>query len=230
VDTALTRLFEARLRNGDLPARPVAAAPSAALLTPAHRALALQSAEEAIVLLKNDGRLPLAADARLLVVGPLADATRVLRGNYSSPLSGTPVSVLDGLRTAMPAARITHLAAAPSPTDGDPVPTGTLLTPDGKPGIRIDYFNVIGTPPTPLSADELKASAAAMRFGPKPAVSRIEPSVNDWARAYSEVADHHRFVGTGFLVPPETGTYRIKLTGGGSGFEFDGKMIGQTPA
>jgi xylose isomerase len=39
VDTALTRLFEARLRNGDLPARPVAAAPSAALLTPAHRAL-----------------------------------------------------------------------------------------------------------------------------------------------------------------------------------------------
>jgi len=230
VDTALTRLFEARLRTGDLPARARATDPSAALLTPAHRALALKSAEEAIVLLKNDGRLPLAADARLLVVGPLADATRVLRGNYSSPLSGTPVSVLDGLRTAMPGARIAHLAAPPSPTDGDPVPTSALRTPDGKPGIHIDYFNAVGTPPTPLSFDELKAMAAAMRFEAKPVLSRTEPTVNDWGRAYAQVTDHHRIVATGFLVPPETGTYRIKLTGGGSSFEFDGKLIGKNEA
>ena len=54
------------------------------------------------MLLKNDGVLPLKAGARVAVVGPLADSTRVLRGNYSSERTVSAVSVLDGLRQAMP--------------------------------------------------------------------------------------------------------------------------------
>uniref|UniRef100_UPI00384DC172 glycoside hydrolase family 3 C-terminal domain-containing protein n=1 Tax=Streptomyces malaysiensis TaxID=92644 RepID=UPI00384DC172 len=43
--------------------------------TPAHRALALEAAEQAVVLLSNDGLLPLSESAvrTLAVVGPLAD-------------------------------------------------------------------------------------------------------------------------------------------------------------
>ena len=47
------------------------------LNTPAHQATARQVAEEAIVLLKNDGLLPFAeAPQRIAVVGPLADNSR----------------------------------------------------------------------------------------------------------------------------------------------------------
>src|SRR5690606_36601971 len=86
IDRALVRLFSARLRNGDLPGvRPLSTADAA----PAdvgraeHGVVALEAAEKSLVLLKNDGVLPLAGVApRIAVIGPFGDATRVLRGNY----------------------------------------------------------------------------------------------------------------------------------------------------
>jgi beta-glucosidase len=228
IDTALVRLFTARLQNGDLPVKPDG--PTPPLLTAPSRALALKSAEEAIVLLKNDESLPLAPDARLLVIGPLADATRVLRGNYSSPLSGTPVSVLDGLRAAMPKASIAYLPAPPSPTDGDPVPPSVLITPDGAPGVKIDYFNAVGSPAPATSFDQMKANAAALRFASTPTLSRTEAFVADWGAAYPELSDHHRMVVTGYIVPAETGSYRIAISGGEAALELDGKLLGRNAA
>src|SRR3546814_1902032 len=72
-----------------------------------HRQLALDAAEKAMVLLKNSGVLPLKPESRVAVIGPLGDATRVLRGNYSSTLTGPPVSVVDGLRAALGDERVT---------------------------------------------------------------------------------------------------------------------------
>jgi len=58
--------------------------PSADTDTPEHRALALQVAEKSIVLLKNDGILPLdrAKYKRIAVIGPNADSKEMLLGNY----------------------------------------------------------------------------------------------------------------------------------------------------
>jgi beta-glucosidase len=227
IDTALTRLFAARFRNGDLPIDTTVAIRKgsyAAILSPANRALALKAAEEAVVLLKNDDRLPLAGNARLLVIGPLADATRVLRGNYSSSLSGAPVSVLEGLREAMPNSSISQLAAPPSPTDGDPVPTSAFLTPDGKPGIQADYYNATAPAPTLTSFDEMKLAVAAMRYREKPALTRVETGISAWGTSYQELGDH-RVVFTGFLVPPASGTYRIAITGDNGSLELDGKLL-----
>jgi beta-glucosidase len=57
IDRALTRLFAARIRTGDLQSDGRAAAPPKPdrIIMPGHRELGLRSAEQSIVLLKNDG-------------------------------------------------------------------------------------------------------------------------------------------------------------------------------
>jgi beta-glucosidase len=66
----------------------------------AHHALAREAAAESVVLLKNDGLLPLAADARIAVVGEFARTPR-FQGAGSSQVNPTRVDVLlDELRAA----------------------------------------------------------------------------------------------------------------------------------
>jgi beta-glucosidase len=121
LDTAVTRLFTARIRLGmfDPPSMvPYSSIPQQELDSPAHRKLALHLAEESMVLLKNDGVLPLRHVKRIAVVGPLADQAAVLLGNYA----GTPthtVSFLEGLKAEFPKADITYVAGTSFLT-GDP--------------------------------------------------------------------------------------------------------------
>jgi beta-glucosidase len=102
--------------------------------------MARKLANESMVLLKNDGLLPLKPGIKnIVVVGPLADQTRPLIGNYA----GQPthiVSILDGLHAEFPNAAITFVAGTQFlRTDGTPVPDSLLTTPDGKPGLKADY-------------------------------------------------------------------------------------------
>jgi beta-glucosidase len=52
---------------------------------PADRALAKEAAVKSLVLLANDGTLPIARAATLAVLGPAADDVRLLQGDYSYP-------------------------------------------------------------------------------------------------------------------------------------------------
>ncbi len=87
---------------------------------PEHRAVARRLAAESVVLLTNDGVLPLAPTARsIAVIGPNADSSEALMGCYSFanhvlafhpevPLGFEIPTILDALRAELPAADIVH--------------------------------------------------------------------------------------------------------------------------
>jgi beta-glucosidase len=230
VDRALVRLFSARLRNGDLAGIRMLSTTSASVAdvgTPAHAATALKAAEESLVLLKNDGVLPLAnRPFKIVVFGPFGDATRVLRGNYSSTISAPPISVVEGLRRAVPQAEVTYVPFGESFTDGDPVPESALRTEDGQPGLTARYYNAIGEAPRQFGPGELDAFRQRVRYAGEPVVTRRERSVDGRSLDLADVSDHHRVVWSGYLVPPETGLYRLGLAGFQTGsMTFEGEPL-----
>ena len=78
--------------------------------TPEHEALALKVAEESMVLLKNDGLLPLHRSKlkRIAVIGPNADVAWMLEGNNHGH-SARPVTILNGLKNlAGPGIEVTY--------------------------------------------------------------------------------------------------------------------------
>ena len=226
IDRSLVRLFSARFRIGDLPATPASASRASApttVLTSEHEALALAASEKSLVLLKNDGVLPLKPGLRIAVIGPLGDATRVLRGNYSSSLSAPPISVAEGLRRVMPSAQVSYAPFGASFTDGDRVPATALRTPDGKPGLLARYFNTVEPPPMRFAPGAFGEAVAKMRYAEQPVVTRVEADVAARSLDLATVSDHHRVIWTGYLVPPESGTYRLGLSGFNGEMTLDGK-------
>jgi beta-glucosidase len=214
IDAALIRLFTARIRLGmfDPPALvPYDHIPAGELDSPAHRKLALRLAEESMVLLKNDGVLPLRHVERIAVVGPLADQTAVLLGNYN----GTPthtVSLLEGLKAAFPGAKITYVPGTQFLSNqGRVVPASVLTTPAGKPGLEAGYGPGLGLdgPPTPL-------------------VTRVEPTVDLRAdrlpsavKGKAPLAVHW----TGFIESPASGDYYLGVEANG----FSRVLLGDRP-
>ena len=96
IDLATARILRAKFTLG-LFDRPYVEPQRAAEIvsSPAHRELSLRAARQSIVLLKNDGALPLAADAKsIAVIGPNADTPGNQLGDYTpfiDPLAVTTV-------------------------------------------------------------------------------------------------------------------------------------------
>ncbi len=221
IDRTLIRLYTARFKLGlfDPPSMvPYDHINHDQLNSPAHRALALRLANESMVLLKNDGVLPLKKSVRsIAIVGPLADQTAVLLGNYS----GTPthvVSMLEGMKAEFPGVKITYVPGTTFlSTQGRPIPAALFTTPDGKPGLEATY------------------RTGMMGFGPRrgamssPFVSRVEPSVDLSASNLPEQAKGKSSLlveWTGFLNPAVTGDYEVGIKADGfARVELDGKAV-----
>ena len=217
LNTALIRLFTARMKLGmfDPPAKvPYTKIDEKELDSVEHRAQARKLANEAMVLLKNDGMLPLRPGIRkITVVGPLADQTSPLIGNYA----GHPthiVSVLDGLRAQFPNATITFVPGTEFlRPDGKPVPNDLLTTPEGKPGLRAEYNE------GRVGFDDV----------PKTLLTRTEPNVNlTKATLPKEISNRKKFgvQWTGSLLPPKSGDYLIGVRSRGfARVLVDGKPV-----
>ncbi|MGA2538070.1 MAG: glycoside hydrolase family 3 C-terminal domain-containing protein [Terracidiphilus sp.] len=219
IDTAVTRLFTARMKLGmfDPPEMvPYSKIDEKLLDSEEHRAMARKLANESMVLLKNDGVLPLkTSGVKIAVVGPLADQTKVLLGNYNGTPSHT-VSILEGIRKEFSGATIDYVAGTQFlGHDAEPVPA-SALTVDGKPGLKASYSK--------LDMANLNDPATS-----KPVAERVETTIDvsssslpAEAASVKPLAIHWE----GMLTAPETGDYNLGMVVAGFfRMQLDGKDV-----
>lgn len=100
LNAAVARVLRKKFEMG-LFDKPYVSASTESVHSDIHRQTALQVAREGIVLLKNDGVLPLSGDVkRIAVIGPNADVPYNQLGDYTAPQPREAVStVLDGIKS-----------------------------------------------------------------------------------------------------------------------------------
>lgn len=232
VDEALTNLYTILFRVGMFdPAEmvPYTKLPYSLVGSPEHHQLALKTARESIVLLKNDGVLPLAQGKykRIAVIGPCADVAEDLYGNYFDGRPNDPVSLIEGIsKAAGPGTEIVHAAGCGyiDALDSGPIPAGMLIPANGKRGqrgLKAEYFtnkDLKGTPTVTRIDKQI-----SFDWGLKTPI-RIPTGQMDAPKAIP--ADGFSVRWTGKLAPEQSGQYILTLSSDdGSRLYFDGKLV-----
>lgn len=194
VDAALKRDLRTRFRLGmfDPPKMvPFNWIPYSADHSPEHQALALRAARESIVLLKNDGILPLAPGKKVAVIGPTAASLIDLEGNYN----GTPVGAvlpLDAMVAAYGAHRVHYAEGSPFVSELPLVVPRTAFSGE----VSATFYNGTDLAGPPIVTERLPQIDVNWNWiEPAPGVNPADFSV--------------RFTGT--ITPPEPGTYAFQL-------------------
>jgi beta-glucosidase len=216
IDMALTRLMKTRMKLGLFdPPETVryTKIPYSVNESTEHDQLARRMAQESMVLLKNDGVLPLSRNVgTVAVVGPNADDLITLLGNYYG-VPSRPVTALAGIRAAVgPKTRVIHargteLVEGRQDPRADPAIDAAFLRPgpgSAEHGLKGEYFK-------------------NPRLEGEPAMVRVDPRIDfRWYRASptSELVargemraeqglpiDDFSVRWTGQLVPPASGRY-----------------------
>jgi len=177
---------------------------------PQHRKIIREAAREAIVLLKNDGTLPLKKIKSIAVIGPYANAAQVLGGGSSSVTPHYVVTPFDGIKNragkirveTAPGCHIHKNLPAPAPE--------TLSTTDGRTGLSINIYNGI-------------------EFSGDPVYSEVTTRVqHGWFHTSVPNADQESFSARmeGLFTPKESGVHILALSGvGWCKLYLDGKLL-----
>jgi beta-glucosidase len=183
-------------------------------MAPAHTALALESARKSMVLLKNDGTLPLKRESlkRVAVIGPSANSVTVLLGNYNGqPVA--PVTVLAGIKAALPGVQVDYAHGsdyAVMPPGRKPIPRTGLRNGEYT-GLVGDYFD----------NSKLEGKPVAQR--------RDRPVSFDFAKdklPAGAVAENMSARWQGNMITMLSGDYQLTVKArGGVRLEVDGKLL-----
>ncbi len=200
IDRALHRLLLAKLRLGlldDPSCNPYSNIAATEVDSPAHRLLALQAAEESIVLLKNDGILPLANTRKIAVIGPTADLLSVLEANYHGTIAH-PLTQLDLMLAAFPSARYAQgsVLATGLPIVVPRTALRNSAAPDAAEGLLAEYFPA----PTLTGEPALTTTVSTLDLD----LDRVTPDQRVPQGPYAA-----RW--SGVLVPPAPGDYTVNL-------------------
>lgn len=222
IDRSVKRLFTARFELGmfDPPSKVAyRQIPFSQNDSVAHRELAQRVAEKSMVLLKNDGILPLKKSVKTIaVVGPNAAALVAIEGNYNG-IPSHPVVPLHGMEAKFGrSAKVLYAQGSPYVKELPvPVPRTVLHPSKGSAefGLKAEYFN---------NTD----------FTGKPALTRIDQQIDfDWDAAAPVPELKATSFGvrwTGTITPPTPGRYKFSFRRDAQNVRvfLDGKqMLGQ---
>jgi beta-glucosidase len=217
IDKAVTRTLAARFALGlfDPPSLvPWSKLGATDNNTVASRALALKTARESLVLLKNENHfLPLKQRySNIAVIGANADSLDALEGNYNGT-PRAPVTILAGLRKRFPQSKIRFVQGTGlvGPVL-NPVPSSALCTDtSGKVhGLKAEYF-------------------ANSKLEGEPLMRRTDATVNfmwGFQGISTKLARDYSVRWTGVLHPPATEDYVVGFTGqDGYRLWIDGELM-----
>ncbi|CCW19258.1 Beta-glucosidase-related glycosidases [Sphingobium indicum BiD32] len=188
VDTALARTFVVRKALGDAFGAKSRWDGIDAVDKTRNQALALEAARKSLVLLQNDGVLPLKRGARIAVIGPNADSLDVLEANYHGT-AADPVTPLAALRKRFDV----HYAQGSTLAEGVPVviPETAFAT-----GLKAEFF-----------ADPAMTGAAMVTQTHK----RIDFDWNRTPPAPGIPSDRYGVRWTGTLMPEGAGRHILRI-------------------
>jgi beta-glucosidase len=178
---------------------------------PQHRRIIREAAREAIVLLKNDGTLPLKKVKSIAVIGPYASTAQILGGGSSNVTPHYTVSPYEGIRNRAgnkikvemaPGCFIYKNMLAPAPE--------TLSTTNGRRGLHLSLFNG-----TELAGDPVHTEVTTrVQYG---WFENTVPNVDQ--EAFSLRLE-------GLFTPPESGTHTLALSAvGWAKLYLDDKLV-----
>ncbi len=103
--------------------------------------LAIQAARESMVLLKNNGVLPLSKNIKTIaVVGPNADDVELLNGNYGgTPTKAHQHSLLQGIKEAVPNANVIYSKACTLDDEYNTI--SHIKDFNGGKGLKVEFWN-----------------------------------------------------------------------------------------
>ncbi|MBL7111703.1 MAG: glycoside hydrolase family 3 C-terminal domain-containing protein [Bacteroidales bacterium] len=203
IDVSVKRLMLARMKLGMFDPDelvPWANIPYETVDSEQHRELALKTARKSIVLLKNENKLlPLSKNlGKIAVIGPNANDVEVLLANYNG-IPVNPVTPLQGMIDKLGKDKIIYARGcehAPNLPTLEPVPGTALFTGKDleKHGMNGQYFG-------------------NQEFEGDPVFERIDENIDFywWEEAPDSRLDDDDFSvrWTGYIVPPESGTYAV---------------------
>ncbi|MEP3836180.1 MAG: glycoside hydrolase family 3 C-terminal domain-containing protein [Algibacter sp.] len=218
IDVSLKRIFKARFKLGMFDPTemvPYASNPMDVVSSEKHRALALETAQKSMVLLKNENKtLPLKKDVKAItVVGPNANELEVLLGNYNG-FPSQYFTPLDGIKNKVSEQTKVYYEAGSELISKEPtlslVPT-EFLSFNNKKGLQAKYYN---------NHD----------FSGTPVETRMEEVINsNWNLKPIEGLNEAKFAVeyNGTLKVDASGNYQLGLQSHHRGYTLaiDGKVI-----
>ncbi|RXZ68443.1 glycoside hydrolase family 3 C-terminal domain-containing protein [Agromyces albus] len=191
----------------------------------AHALAAQQLAEESMVLLKNDGILPLdpAAVDSVAVVG--ADADIATQGGGSSlVLPTSTISPLQGIQELLPDATVEHARGTDFVTSSsqlpgfDAIPSDYLTASDGSRGADVQIFDSNGTVIDEEILQDITINGGFFFFeglnSQNPSLPTM-PGAGIYSASYAST-----------LTPPVTGTYELEVLAlGAATVTIDGATV-----
>jgi beta-glucosidase len=228
IDVVLERLMRTRFRLGLFdPSERVrwTQIPYSVNQAPEHDSLAHRAAQSSMVLLKNDGLLPLSRDIETIaVIGPTADEVMALLGNYYGTPKA-PVTVLQGIRRAVGENTTVLYSRGADLVEGREEPRAapaiepSYLRPAAdstERGLKGEYFR----------GREFEGEAVMTRTDPQVAFRWDRGAPTDDLMARGELSAERALPGdqfsirwTGQLLPPVSGRYELHI-GANDGFRL----------